>query len=151
MFHKETNLVLKSNLLPIGNKANSGNKMVTKEGNCNSYEGCPITATMEVIGGRWKPIILYNLTFGTRRFGELSVRIPTISRKVLTEQLKELANDGLVVRRQYEEMPPRVEYSLTDKSKSLTVVFEEIAKWGTENLSFRGAVIDHDDVVKEKQ
>lgn len=89
---------------------------------------------MEVIGGKWKPIILYNLTFGTRRFGELAVRIPSISRKVLTEQLKELERDGLVLRKPYEEMPPRVEYSLTNKSKGLTVVFKEIAEWGTKNL-----------------
>lgn len=108
--------------------------MVTKIKNCNSFEGCPITATMEVIGGRWKHVILYNLTFGTRRFGEIAVRIPTISRKVLTEQLKELVNDGLVVRKQYEEVPPRVEYSLTDKSNGLTVVFDAIANWGTQNL-----------------
>lgn len=79
------------------------------------------------------------------------MRIATISRKVLTEQFKELVYDGLVVRRQFEEMPPRVEYSLTDKSKSLTVVFEEIAKWGTENLSFRGTVTDGSDVVKGKK
>ncbi|MCF0049069.1 helix-turn-helix transcriptional regulator [Dyadobacter sp. LJ53] len=108
--------------------------MVTKGNNQNDFKNCPITATMEVIGGKWKPLILYNLTLGTRRFGELSVRIPAISRKVLTEQLKELERDGLVVRQQFKEMPPRVEYSLTEKSNSLVAVFKEIAKWGNQNL-----------------
>jgi DNA-binding HxlR family transcriptional regulator len=108
--------------------------MVTKEEQCKDFAACPITATMEVIGGKWKPIILYNLTFGTRRFGELLVRIPTISRKVLTEQLKDLEKDGLLIRKHYQEMPPRVEYSLTDKSKGLVTVFKEISDWGQKNI-----------------
>lgn len=108
--------------------------MVTKQEHCNDFEDCPITATMEVIGGKWKPVILYNLTFGTRRFGEIAARIPKISRKILAEQLKELEKDGLVDRKQYKEIPPRVEYSLTDKSKSLVAVFKEIAQWGSQNL-----------------
>ncbi len=95
---------------------------------------CPITAMVEVFGGKWKPIILYNLTFGTRRFGELAARIPGISRKVLTEQLKELENDGLIARAQFKEIPPRVEYSLTELGKSLSAVFNEMAAWGKKNL-----------------
>jgi len=131
---KGTNIVSERNLLPYGNRLNSGNDMVTKERICNDFNDCPITATMEVIGGKWKPVILYNLLSGTRRFGEIAIRIPNISRKVLTEQLKELERDGLVIREQYQEIPPRVEYSLTDKSRSLTSVFKEIADWGNENL-----------------
>ena len=95
---------------------------------------CPVTASIELIGGKWKTIILYSLLSGTRRFGEIAVRIPDISRKVLTEQLKELESDGLVVREQYKEIPPRVEYSLTDLGKSLSSVFRELEIWGTENL-----------------
>ena len=95
---------------------------------------CPITATVEIIGGRWKTLILYQLTTGTKRFGEIAVRIPEISRKVLTEQLKELEKDGLVSRKQYKEIPPRVEYSLTDMSKSLSPIFQEMAVWGNKNL-----------------
>ncbi|ACU57752.1 winged helix-turn-helix transcriptional regulator [Chitinophaga pinensis] len=114
--------------------------MVTKDRICNDFNDCPITATMEVIGGKWKPVILYNLLSGTRRFGEIAIRIPSISRKVLTEQLKELERDGLVIRKQYQEIPPRVEYSLTDKSKSLTSVFKEIADWGNENLLSKPAL-----------
>lgn len=95
---------------------------------------CPITAMFELIGGKWKPIILYNLTFGTRRFGEIAVRIPSISRKVLTEQLKELERDGLIHRNQYKEIPPRVEYSLTYLGKSLRPVFDKMADWSFENI-----------------
>lgn len=95
---------------------------------------CPVTATLQLIGGRWKTIILYCLTTGTKRFGEIAVRIPDISRKVLTDQLKELKDDGLILREQYNEIPPRVEYSLTDLGKSLTPVIRELEKWGKENV-----------------
>lgn len=91
---------------------------------------CPITAMLELIGGKWKPVILHYLTSGTRRFGEIAVRIPTISRKVLSEQLKELEKDNLILRKQYREIPPRVEYSLTELGKSLSPVFAEMALWG---------------------
>lgn len=94
----------------------------------------PVIATLALIGGRWKGIILYQLTFGTRRFGEIAVRIPNISRKVLTEQLKELEKDGLISREQFKEIPPRVEYSLTDLGKSLSPVFDEMADWGRKHL-----------------
>ena len=95
---------------------------------------CPVTATLELIGGKWKTIILYSLSSSTKRFGEIAVRIPNISRKVLTEQLKELENDGLILREHYKEIPPRVEYSLTDLGKSLSPVFHELEIWGIENV-----------------
>lgn len=95
---------------------------------------CPITAMLELIGGKWKPIILHCLKADTRRFGEIAVRIPTISRKVLTEQLKELEQDGLVIRQQYSEIPPRVEYSLSELGKSLAPVLDAMEQWGVKNL-----------------
>ena len=100
----------------------------------NDDVACPITATLEYIGGRWKTIILYYLSFGKRRFGEIAARIPTISRKVLSQQLKELERDGLIIRKEYKEIPPRVEYSLTELGKSLSSVFNEMAIWGKENV-----------------
>lgn len=96
---------------------------------------CPVNATLELIGGRWKAPILYYLSNGTRRFGQIDVAITGISRKVLTEQLKQLENDGLIYREYHKELPPRVEYSLTDFGKSLQVVFEAIIQWANVNLN----------------
>ena len=93
---------------------------------------CPITTTLGYIGGRWKTIILYILGDRTLRFGEVSARIPAISRKVLTSQLKELVNDGILNRKKYNETPPRVEYSITEFGKSLQNVLSEMEKWGFE-------------------
>lgn len=98
---------------------------------------CPVTALLELIGGKWKPVILYCLRNETRRFGEIAARIPNISRKVLTEQLKELEEDGLVIRRSFKVTPPRVDYSLTELGKSLSPVFQEMERWGMEKLSQR--------------
>ncbi|PWG05147.1 winged helix-turn-helix transcriptional regulator [Polaribacter aquimarinus] len=93
---------------------------------------CPITTTLSFIGGRWKTIILYIIADRTFRFGEISARIPAISRKVLTEQLKELVKDGILNRQKFNETPPRVEYSVTEFGKSLKDVLSEMEKWGFE-------------------
>lgn len=93
---------------------------------------CPITVTLGYIGGKWKTIILYILGDRTLRFGEISTRIPAISRKVLTQQLKELVSDGLINRKKYDETPPRVEYSITEFGKSLKDVLTQMEKWGTD-------------------
>jgi DNA-binding HxlR family transcriptional regulator len=93
---------------------------------------CPFTTTIALIGGRWKSIILYLLSDHTRRFGEIATRMPSISRKVLSEQLKELEADGLIHREQFKEIPPRVEYSLTDLGQSLRPILKDMAAWGQE-------------------
>ena len=98
---------------------------------------CPVTATLSVIGGRWKPIIIYTLSNGSKRFGQLAAFIPGISRKVLTDQLKELERDGLVLREEFKETPPRVEYSLTRKGASLGPVLLAMCEWGQEHLMNR--------------
>lgn len=95
---------------------------------------CPVTAVLELIGGKWKPIILYCIRSDARRFGEIATRIPSISRKVLTDQLRELEEDGLILRKKFNEIPPRVEYSLTDLGKSLSPVLSEMEKWGLKNI-----------------
>jgi DNA-binding HxlR family transcriptional regulator len=95
---------------------------------------CPVSAMLELIGGKWKPVILYCLRAETRRFGELSARIPNISRKVLTDQLKELEQDNLVIRTQYNETPPRVEYALSDLGKSMAPVLAAMEQWGITNI-----------------
>lgn len=133
-YAKKLTIVYICNRLPFGNLKESSNQKVTIMIKSGKKINCPVTASIELIGGKWKTIILYSLLSGTRRFGEIAVRIPDISRKVLTEQLKELESDGLIVREQYKEIPPRVEYSLTDLGKSLSSVFRELEIWGTENL-----------------
>lgn len=120
-------------MLLIGNRKNSGNKMVTMSAKKEEIK-CPVTAMLQLIGGKWKPVILYCLRSEKRRFGEISARIPGLSRKVLTDQLKELEEDGLLTRKQFNEIPPRVEYELTELGKSLTPVLNSMEKWGIENI-----------------
>lgn len=98
-----------------------------KEINCT----CPLTMSLSVIGGKWKPLIIFSLNESAKRFGEIDETIPGISRKVLTSQLNELVNDKLVVRKAFAESPPRVEYSLTPKGQELIPIFRGIAKWGS--------------------
>lgn len=124
-------MISQSNLLQKGNLEKSSNKSVTNDSECTVGS---VEATLSVIGGKWKPIILYHLASNTRRFGEIAARIPRISRKVLTEQLKELEKDKLVERKYYKEIPPRVEYSLTELGESLTPVFKEMAEWGDKHI-----------------
>lgn len=90
---------------------------------------CSLVHTMNIIGNKWKPIILYLLSNGPMRFGLLNTLIPTISKKVLTNQLKELETDGLILRESFAETPPRVEYSLTEKSQGLMPILKGLSEW----------------------
>ena len=94
---------------------------------CNSH--CPFTGAIGTIGNKWKPIIIDVIGTRTTRFGQLAAIIPIISRKVLTEQLKELEGDGLVERVAYSELPPRVEYKLTEKGLAFLPILEDIKQW----------------------
>ena len=98
------------------------------------HANCPVTAAIAMFGGRWKLTILHVLSKNTRRFGEIQVRLPSISKKVLTEQLRELEADGLISRKQYKELPPRVEYALTDFGKSLCPLLKDIAAWKRKSI-----------------
>ncbi len=97
------------------------------------YE-CPVEAVTDLIGGRWKIVILSRLMHGTRRYGEIKHSISDITEKMLIQQLRQLEEDGLIERRQYPEVPPRVEYSLTKKGKTLVPIFQKIGDWGREHL-----------------
>lgn len=101
------------------------------ESKADSFAGCPITKALSVIGGKWKVIILYMLREGTLRFGELKKKIPKITQKMLTQQLRELERDGLVNREVYAEVPPRVEYSPTKLAKDLSPILDKLCKWGS--------------------
>jgi DNA-binding HxlR family transcriptional regulator len=91
---------------------------------------CPMVRTMGYIGGKWKPIILARLVVGNVRFGRLTIQIPGISRKILSQQLKELEEDGLIIRHSYSEKPPRVEYELSDLGKTLMPILHAMNDWG---------------------
>jgi DNA-binding HxlR family transcriptional regulator len=96
---------------------------------------CAIDATMSVIGGRWKPIPMCKLAMkGNMRFNQILRDIEGISPRMLTKQLKELERDGLLCREVYNEMPPRVEYSLTERGWSLMPVLSALAQWGIANM-----------------
>jgi len=91
---------------------------------------CPVTTTLSVIGGKWKPIILYTIREETKRFGEIKKLIPTITQKMLTQQLRELEKDRIVNRKVYPVVPPKVEYSLTEYGLTLTPILNAMAAWG---------------------
>lgn len=91
---------------------------------------CPITAAMAVIGGKWKILLIFNLLAGTKRFGELRRLVPGITQKMLTQQLRELEDDGIVRRRVYPQVPPKVEYSLTALGRGLEPVLGQLCAWG---------------------
>lgn len=99
---------------------------------------CPITAVVDVIGGKWKPIIIWVLMTETRRFGELHKIISGISIKVLSRQLKELEQDGIVEKEIFPVVPPRVEYSLTEKGSSLTAIMRDLAAWSNMHIQIAG-------------
>ena len=103
---------------------------------CNS--NCPFTRAIGTIGNKWKPIIINVIGTRTIRFGQLDSIIPLISRKVLTEQLKELEGDGLLKRLAYKEIPPRVEYKLSEKGLAFLPILENIKEW---NLKYEVALI----------
>jgi len=91
---------------------------------------CPLTMALSVVGGKWKPLIIFNLANSKKRFGQLDAIIPGVSRKVLTDQLNQLVKDKLVIRKAFAETPPRVEYSLSEKGKELLPILRGMAKWG---------------------
>jgi DNA-binding HxlR family transcriptional regulator len=91
---------------------------------------CPVETTLSLIGDKWKVLILRDLISGTKRFGELKKSINSISQKVLTQQLRTMEGDGLVNRKVYAEVPPRVEYSLTELGLSLKPILDSLWKWG---------------------
>lgn len=95
---------------------------------------CPITLAMTKIGGKWKPIIIYVLSSGKLRFGKINFFISGISRKVLTQQLRELEEDGILTRTVYAETPPRVEYELTEMGMELLPIYQKMAEWSFKHL-----------------
>lgn len=103
--------------------------MLTKE----ELPECPVATTVQLIGNKWKLLIIRNLIYnGTQRFSDFIKTIPAISKKVLTDNLRSLEEDGLVNREVFAEVPPRVEYSLSDLGKTLKPVLDALRDWGTD-------------------
>ncbi len=105
---------------------------------------CSVEATLSVIGGKWKPLILHELLHGERRFGELGRAIPCASQQMLTQQLRELEMHGIVHRQVYAQIPPKVEYSLTDYGRTLRPVLMAMQEWGERFLERAGEAAQTD-------
>ncbi len=100
---------------------------------------CPVETTLTLISDKWKVLILRDLMPGTKRFGELRKSIGTVTQKVLTSQLRQMEESGLVIRTVYPEVPPRVEYTLTDLGRSLDPVLDAMRNWGEEYKAALGS------------
>jgi DNA-binding HxlR family transcriptional regulator len=98
------------------------------------YGGCPVSATLKVIGGKWKSLILYFVSVDVNRFGQLQRMMPGCSKRMMTTQLRELEADGIINRKVYAEVPPKVEYTLTEKGESLRPLFQMLSQWGVNNI-----------------
>ncbi|WP_410511404.1 helix-turn-helix domain-containing protein [Paenibacillus sp. BR2-3] len=94
----------------------------------------PVEATLEVIGGKWKPVILFHLISGKRRNNEFRKLMPRITQKMLTEQLRELERDGVILRTTYNQVPPKVEYELTEYGNSLKEILYVMCRWGDAHI-----------------
>jgi len=95
---------------------------------------CPLESVLQMIAGKWKTIIIWHLGSGKKRYGELKKLIPNVSEKMLISSLRELENDGLIVRKAYLEIPPKVEYSLSRHGKSLAPLICALNTWGKKHL-----------------
>jgi DNA-binding HxlR family transcriptional regulator len=99
-----------------------------------NHHGCPVQATSNVIAGKWKVLIVWHLAFGAKRFAELRDRLPGVSEKVLTAQLKDLERDGVILRISAHSQPPRVDYMLTKAGEDLVRVMDAMCAWGSKYL-----------------
>lgn len=108
--------------------------MATPNDHADNPLQCPLVHAMNMLGGKWKPVILHMLSGGVRRFGELQRGIPPISQKMLTQQLRELEADGMVHRELYHQVPPKTEYSLTQRGVSFVPVLNAMCAWGKDVL-----------------
>ncbi|MCI8512814.1 MAG: helix-turn-helix transcriptional regulator [Lachnospiraceae bacterium] len=103
---------------------------MSEQKSAKELPACPVETTLTLIGDKWKVLILRDLLPGTKRFGELKKSIGSVSQKVLTAQLRNMEENGLVKRKVYAEVPPRVEYSLTELGQSLKPVLDAMRNWG---------------------
>ena len=103
---------------------------MSEQKNTKELPDCPVETTLTLIGDKWKVLILRDLLTGTKRFGELKRSVGNVSQKVLTAQLRDMEESGLLTRKVYAEVPPRVEYSLTELGHSLHPILDAMRNWG---------------------
>ncbi|MDP0488498.1 MAG: helix-turn-helix domain-containing protein [Fusobacterium sp. JB021] len=103
---------------------------------------CPIELTIDILGGKWRSLILWHLNIEVLRFTEIRKIVPGISKKVLSEHLRELEKNGLIERKIYPEVPPKVEYKITEKGKELAEILNLMEKWGQNILEKEGEKIE---------
>lgn len=103
---------------------------------------CPVEATLDVIGGKWKGIILYHLMDNTLRYSDIKRLMPKVTPRTLTRQLRELERDGIIHRRVYPQVPPKVEYSVTELGKTLAPITQLLSHWGEQHIQ---AVVENRD------
>jgi len=115
-------------------------KQAKRQNNCDGPYGCSVEATLSVIGGRWKPVIIFLLLqHGVLRFGELRKNIDGVTQRMLTNQLRELESNKVIARKVYAEVPPKVEYSLTNYGRSLEPIMVAMRDWGAEHMNVKRA------------
>jgi DNA-binding HxlR family transcriptional regulator len=112
--------------------------MTTPQETCDP--GCGLNTTLRIISGKWKPLVLFFLRDGAKRYGELKRLIPGVSDKVLIQQLKDLEADRVLTRTDYKEVPPRVDYALTPLGRSLADAIIPLCTWGTENMAAMASI-----------
>lgn len=98
------------------------------------YDSCPVAATLSQIGGKWKPTIMYLISHDVKRFGEMLRMIEGVSKKMLTKQLRELEKDNLISRKVFAQVPPKVEYSITKRGKSISPIIISMREWGLKHV-----------------
>jgi len=113
--------------------------------------GCSVEVTLDLIDGKWKGVILYHLQNGRLRFGELRKRLPNITQRMLTKQLRALEDDDLIIRKVYAEVPPRVDYELSETGLRLRPVIDALKAWGDDNRARLGAASDERTAASEKK
>lgn len=133
--NRSKNNTLKLGMRIIMKKETTAEEYLEKIMNSSINEDCPVHRTLELLSGKWRTHIIYELCkHPSMRFGELKKAYPRITNTMLTNTLRDLESLGIIHREQFNEIPPHVEYSLTEKGKALLPVFSEISKWGEENL-----------------
>ncbi len=123
---------------------------MTQTPQCIGSFSCGLDATLRVIAGKWKPLIIYFLLQGPCRYGELKRAVRDVSDKMLIQQLKELEADGVVLRTDYKEVPPRVDYTLTPLGRSLADALTPLCDWGAANVAEVQRIFARRDALAEK-